>query len=287
MDWLAALGGFWLGTLMWVAALSLVFACLVRLMPCNPGMYWWRDARAAATDFTYWFIVPLFLRVGRTVMLAVGVVLLFDGEDPDILPVKHLPLWAQCLAVLLIQDCFLYGMHRAFHSRLAWRFHAIHHSPQVLDWTTASRFHPVNHLLEFALADVAVVLLGFSPAAVIALAPLNGLYSSMVHANLNWTFGPLRYVFASPVFHRWHHTTQEAGLNKNFASTFPILDVIFGTFYMPAGRVPEVYGNGTPDFPEGFWGQLVHPFRRTREQPDLAGQPERATELNPPLKKCA
>jgi hypothetical protein len=89
----------------------------------------------------------------------------------------------------------------------------------------------------------------------------------MVHANLNWTFGPLRYFFASPVFHRWHHTMLEEGRDKNFASTFPLLDVLFDTFYMPAGKLPEEFGTGAPDFPEHFWGQMIHPFRIKRKQP--------------------
>src|SRR5262249_8355033 len=75
-----------------------------------------------------------------------------------------------------------------------------------------------------------------------------------------WTFGPLRYVLASPVFHRWHHTTQEEGLNRNFAPTFPFLDLAFGTFYMPPGKLPERFGNGEPDYPEGFFGQLLRPL---------------------------
>jgi WD40 repeat protein len=107
------------------------------------------------------------------------------------------------------------------------------------------------------------------------------VHSTMVHANLNWTFGPLRYVFASPVFHRWHHTTLREGLNKNFASTFPFLDVIFGTFYMPLGKLPAEFGNGEAGFPEDFWGQFIQPFARktqlalARQSTDtMAGQPK-------------
>jgi sterol desaturase/sphingolipid hydroxylase (fatty acid hydroxylase superfamily) len=263
MDW-HSIGSFWLTTLAWVAGLAAAFGLLARLTPCNPGMYWWKDLRAVATDSLYWFVVPLFLRFGRTAMLIAGVVLVCGGREPQCLPVKGLPLWQQCLAVLLIQDVILYLVHRVFHTRLAWGFHAVHHSPKVLDWMSFQRFHPVNNLLEFVLADVAVLLLGFSPAALVALAPFNTVYSAMVHANLNWTFGPLRYVLASPVFHRWHHTTQEAGLNKNFASTFPILDLLCGTFHMPPGELPEQFGNGEPDFPQHFWGQFLHPFREMR-----------------------
>jgi sterol desaturase/sphingolipid hydroxylase (fatty acid hydroxylase superfamily) len=267
MDWITTIGDTWLNTLAWLAGLTVAFGILGWLMPCNPGMYWWKDLRAVLTDFVYWFVVPLFLRVGRLLLLIVAVALVFGGTEPQFLPVKQLPLWVQCVLILLLQDVMLYWIHRLFHNRFAWKFHAIHHSPQVLDWMSAQRMHPVNFLLEFVLADVAVLLLGFSPAALLALAPFNIVYSAMVHANLNWTFGPLGYVFASPVFHRWHHTMQQQGGNKNFASTFPFLDMIFGTFYMPADQMPEEFGTGEADFPRGFWGQFMHPFRKTSTTP--------------------
>jgi sterol desaturase/sphingolipid hydroxylase (fatty acid hydroxylase superfamily) len=272
MDWTVTIGDALLTTLAWLAGLAVVFGVLARWMPCNPGMYWWKNLRAAGTDFLYWFVVPLVLRLCRTGMVIAGVALLLRGRDPQTLPAGRLPLWQQCLLVLLLQDILLYWIHRVFHTRAVWKFHAVHHSPQVLDWTSTHRFHPVNDLLAFTLADVVVLLLGFAPGALVVLTPFNIAYSAMVHANLNWTFGPLRYVFASPVFHRWHHTAQAEGRNKNFAPTFPFLDVAFGTFFMPPGRLPEQFGNGDADFPEDFWGQLLYPFRKS----DASGRKEAA-----------
>jgi sterol desaturase/sphingolipid hydroxylase (fatty acid hydroxylase superfamily) len=274
MDWLASLGGFWLNLLAWLAGFGVAFGILARLTPCNPGMYWWKDLRAAGADFMYWFIVPVFLNIARTLMLIAGVILLFGGREPGFAALREQPLWLQCVEILLIKDVMQFAIHCIFHTRLAWKFHAVHHSPAVLDWTSSARFHPVNNLLEFTLSNVVVLLLGFGPAALIVLAPIDLVYAAMVHANLNWTFGPFRYVLASPVFHRWHHTLQQEGLDKNFASTFPILDVIFGTFYMPPGKLPEHFGTGEPNFPDDFWGQFVHPFRPSlawaRRRPILA-----------------
>jgi WD40 repeat protein/sterol desaturase/sphingolipid hydroxylase (fatty acid hydroxylase superfamily) len=261
MEILVAVKNSWLETLALMGGLAVAFGVLARLMPCNPGMTWWKKPRAVLTDFVYWFIVPLFLNLCRTALLCAGLVLLFGGRDPDLLPVRALPLWQQCLLVLLIQDFLLYWIHRGFHGRLGWKFHAVHHSPTVLDWMSTARFHPLNNLLAFVLVDVIVLLLGFPPRALFLLAPFNLAYSALVHANLNWTFGPLKYVLASPVFHRWHHTTLEEGRDRNFASTFPLFDLAFGTFHMPAGKLPEQFGAGEIDFPETFWGQLVHPFR--------------------------
>jgi sterol desaturase/sphingolipid hydroxylase (fatty acid hydroxylase superfamily) len=282
MEWIVDIGQAWLYTVELLAGFGIAFAILTRLMPCNPGMYWWKDFRAVITDSLYWFIVPLFLALGKQAMLYAGIVALYGGEQPEFLPVDGWPLWLQCVVILLLQDVMLYAIHRLFHTRLAWKFHAIHHSPQVLDWMSTMRTHPVNFLLEFTLADVVVILLGFSPAALVAMSVFNTAFSAMVHANLNWTFGPLRYVVASPVFHRWHHTTEEAGLDKNFASTFPILDLLFGTFYMPPGKLPEQFGIGDPDFPEDFLGQLVYPLR-TPSKPQA--QPTQTAALPPPNRR--
>ncbi|HJT77129.1 MAG TPA: sterol desaturase family protein [Gemmataceae bacterium] len=280
MEWMAAIAPAWLQTLAWLTGLAVVFGVLTRWMPCNPGMHWWKDPRGTCTNLLYLFVVPVLLRLGRTLLLAAGVALLFRGGEAGFAAVRGLPLWLQCLAVLLIEDALIYGLHRAFHTRPAWPFHAAHHSPEVLDWMASARFHPVNNLLCFTLADVAMLLLGFSPEALLVLAPFNVVYSAMVHANLNWTFGPLRYVLASPVFHRWHHTAPSEGGNKNFAATFPLLDLLFGTFYMPPGRLPERYGVDEDDFPEDFWGQFIRPFRGQGRRPaallpDEAGAEER------------
>ena len=49
-------------------------------------------------------------------------------------------------------------------------------------------------------------------------------------------------------------------VDKNFAVHLPVLDWIFGSYYLP-NRWPESYGiAGGPKVPEGFLGQLAHPF---------------------------
>src|SRR3954451_19915356 len=112
MDWMLAIGDTWLNTVAWLAGLTAGFGILGYLMPCNPGMYWWKDLRAVCTDFLYWFVVPLFLRLCHTMMLVVGLALLFGDREPSLLPVKDWPLWQQCLAILLLEDLMQYWIHR-------------------------------------------------------------------------------------------------------------------------------------------------------------------------------
>jgi sterol desaturase/sphingolipid hydroxylase (fatty acid hydroxylase superfamily) len=53
----------------------------------------------------------------------------------------------------------------------------------------------------------------------------------------------------------------EEGGNTNFAGTFPIWDLMFGTFRMPQNRLPENYGADDKEIPNEIVGQLAYPFR--------------------------
>src|SRR5215469_12192814 len=83
----------------------------------------------------------------------------------------------------------------------------------------------------------------------------------LMNANVSWGFGRLCYLIASPKFHRWHHTSEDEGLDKNFAGLFPLFDVLFGTYYMPEDRLPEQFGLNKDDAQQTFWGQMISPFR--------------------------
>lgn len=256
-------------------ALAAIFTVLNHFWACNPGPPWWQK-RELVTDIVYWFFIPTLGRLVRIGSLVIGAALIFNvrGEDQLIAffdngfgPLAQLPLWAQALLFLVASDIALYWIHRTFHDTTLWRYHAIHHSSEDLDWISAARFHPVNIMLGTVAVDVALLLAGISPNVMLWLGPFTIFHSAFVHANLNWTLGPLKYVIASPVFHRWHHTGLEEGGNTNFASTFPIWDIMFGTFYMPNDRLPANYGADDPTMPSGFVGQLVHPLRQKTLEP--------------------
>jgi len=103
---------------------------------------------------------------------------------------------------------------------------------------------------------------GISPNIMLWVGPFTTFHSAFVHANLNWTLGPFKYVLATPVFHRWHHTGLAEGGNTNFAGTFPLWDILFGTFRMPEGRLPDIYGKDEAAMPSEIGGQLAFPFRQ-------------------------
>jgi sterol desaturase/sphingolipid hydroxylase (fatty acid hydroxylase superfamily) len=269
-----------LGILIALAGLSVLLCAFERLFPCVRAQPLWR--RDSNVDALYWLLTPL---VTRTIVRIVGlacVVVVFAALDRQVAarltegfgPVATQPLWLLTIEVLLLGDLIGYWTHRSFHQRRLWKFHAVHHCSTRLDWLSAVRVHPVNDVVSKLVPAVLLACLGF-PFQVLAgyLAVLT-FYTIVLHANVDWSYGPLRHIIASPVFHRWHHTTEEQGLNRNFAPLFPFIDLLFGTFLMPHRVRPERFGTDTTRVPESFLGQLLFPFQRDKlVRSDFAGIP--------------
>ncbi|MBV9549144.1 MAG: sterol desaturase family protein [Alphaproteobacteria bacterium] len=252
----------------WLAGMGLVFSLLSFLAPCNAGRPWWRKS-GLVTDLAYWVFVPVFSRYLRIWLTVVGTILIFHVSDGQAIAdfyrhghgaIGTLPLWLQGAIYLVVTDFVLYWSHRLFHSGVFWKYHAVHHAPEQVEWLSAARFHPVNLLFGAIAMDVVMLLAGVSPEVFIVLGPFNTMVSTYAHANMNWTGGPLRYVFVSPVFHRWHHVVEPR--DRNFAGVFPVWDVLFGTFYMPQGVLPQNYGIADmAPMPEGLGAQLLYPLK--------------------------
>jgi sterol desaturase/sphingolipid hydroxylase (fatty acid hydroxylase superfamily) len=256
----------------WGIGLAVLFTALAvfKSQSCNPDRPWWQS-RDLLTDVQYFFLVPIIAPYAKLVSLLLIVALMrgamSEAEIADYInngrgPVGQLPFWAQVVFYVLATDFLLYWTHRVFHKATLWPFHAVHHSSLDVDWTTAYRAHPVNQMLGSGLVVTLMLVAGVPPAIMIALVPFDTLTAAFVHANLNWTLGPLKYVIATPVFHRWHHTAPDEGGDMNFASTFAIWDWMFGTFYMPEGKLPQEYGVDDPLFPTTWGGQMVVPFKQ-------------------------
>ena len=244
-----------------LVALSALFALLERFAASVPRRSVFRRERL--TDFLWWFFTPTVTKLAGLIGLgiAIGAVTFAVRGVPSHAWFSSQPIAAQIVELLVAADLLAYWSHRMFHRGALWRIHAVHHSSTELDWLAAARVHPLNEILSRLFQLVPLYLLGFRGDALAALVPLLTFYAIFIHANLRWDFGPLRYVIASPVFHRWHHTSQEEGLDKNFAGLFPWIDLLFGTFYMPRDRQPEKFGVAGEKLPDGIIGQLAYPFR--------------------------
>ena len=176
------------------------------------------------------------------------------------------PLWLQFIEILLVVDFTTYWVHRTFHKvPWLWNFHAIHHSSRHLDWLAGSRMHVVDVLATRMAGFLPIFILGFAPGALYAYLVFVSFHAVYIHANVRWRWPGLRWVIATPEYHHWHHTSDEEGIDKNFAGFLPMWDLVFGTAHQP-GHWPRKYGTVKFQPPETYVGQLLYPFRRHGER---------------------
>lgn len=264
---------------------AIVLTPAERWAPAQKQPLVWR--KGLLLDVMYWFCTPLLTRcitgaVLAVLMLAVAYAIGFERIPKDFLlhgfgPLAKQPVWLQCFEVLLISDFVDYWTHRTLHRGKLWRIHAIHHSPLEMNWISSARVHPLNDLITRSFQMLPIIGLGFSALAVVSVVPLVSFYVMFLHSNIRWGFGPLRWVLVSPAYHRWHHTSDEQGIDKNFGGIFPIWDLLFGTAYFPRGELPRNYGLKGKQIPESFWEHMVFPFRGGEEANGLVGSGEGAS----------
>lgn len=251
----------------------LVFVPLERVLALRPEQRLFR--RGWLTDFTHLLVNGAMIKLGLVAFLLV-VGLAAERITPSSwrATIAVQSLWVQFPLLLVLSDLGFYMAHRAFHAfPTLWRFHAVHHSIEEMDWLAGHRVHPVDQILTKGLSLVPVYALGFSTPAVLLFVALYQWQSLLIHSNVRIGFGPLKWIVASPHFHHWHHANCPEAVDKNFAGQLVFLDILFGTLYMPPGRMPAHYGTRDP-VPRSYLGQIVYPFvrRRTvREQPSVAG----------------
>lgn len=249
--------------LAWLALLTVIFVPLERIFAARRKK---TLRRGLATDLGYYFlntyapqallILPLAALGWALHFLVPAQVYAFSGA---------LPLWARLVAGLVLGDVAYYWAHRLMHQApFLWRFHAVHHAAEEIDWLVSSRAHPIDIAFGHFCGLVPLYALGLAQ-------PLNnatdtaaqlfiviGLtWSYFIHANLNWRFGWFERLISTPAFHHWHHTRTDH-IDRNFAAMLPGLDLIFGTYYLPR-QLPADYGVLHPIAPD-MAGQLIEPF---------------------------
>jgi len=172
-----------------------------------------------------------------------------------------LPFLLQLFIVLLAADLVQYWSHRAYHEiPFLWRLHAVHHSVKHMDWLAGSRQHVLEIFITRALVLVPVYVLGFSKEVIDAYVIIVGFQAVFNHANVQVNFGWLKYIIVTPQFHHWHHSSDEAGLDKNYALHFSFLDYLFGTAVQSVQEWPDGYGVVGDYVPDGIVKQQLFPF---------------------------
>jgi len=183
--------------------------------------------------------------------------------------IRALPFVIELLLLILVADLVQYWLHRAYHQvPLLWRFHAIHHSIEHLDWLAGSRMHVVEVLITRTLVLAPIVVLGFDKAVIDAYIVLVGFQAVLNHSNVSIPLGPLARVLVTPNFHHWHHSQERAALDRNYAAHFTFLDALFGTAVKTDRAWPQRYGVKGEYVPDGVLAQTLFPFKWNGRRPD-------------------
>ena len=81
--------------------------------------------------------------------------------------VGALPFVVQFFAIMFLTDLVQYWVHRCFHRFPSlWRFHAVHHSAQTMDWIAGARMHFIEILVLRSTTVIPMFVLGFHQAAI-------------------------------------------------------------------------------------------------------------------------
>jgi sterol desaturase/sphingolipid hydroxylase (fatty acid hydroxylase superfamily) len=178
--------------------------------------------------------------------------------------VGRLPWLVQFFLAVLVADLAEYFIHRAFHKvPFMWRFHAIHHSSNSLDWIAGSRSHIVDDVAVRGFILIPMMCV-FSHTMLVAYLFFVNIHATWAHCNFGPTIKWLEPLLIQPRYHHWHHTSQPEAIDKNFAIHFPWIDRIFGTHYLPEDKWPDSYGLHNEKIPAGFWGQTIYPLTRRK-----------------------
>lgn len=249
--------------LAWLVLISLLFVPLERLFPLHPQKLF---RRSLVQDLEYYLVsslIPGLLLATPLALAAWAAHLLVPWRLQE--TVSAWPLWQRVVIGFLVGEIGFYWGHRWAHEiPFLWRFHSIHHGPSEINFLVSSRAHPIDSVFIRLCGLIPAVFLGVAsplgpdgtlvPALIVLVATLWGFF---IHANIRWRFGPLEWIIATPGFHHWHHTLADHR-DHNYASMLPIVDWLFGTFYLPQ-TWPATYGIQAK-LPTSLLGQMLYPI---------------------------
>ncbi len=217
--------------------------------------HWWTDLCFFLGQYLVWngIVLWVLIRISRGL----------DGILPASFrtAVSSQAWWLQAVEVFLLSDFCIYWGHRLQHRvGILWRFHAVHHSAEHLDWLAAHREHPLDTIYTMTIINLPAMVLGFPLETVVAFIVFRGLWAIFIHTNVRLPLGPLGWLIGAPELHHWHHDRdRDAG---NYGNVSPLMDILFGTHHDP-GHEPEHFGLNEPT-PGTYLGHMIQPFLRRK-----------------------
>ncbi|MGB5943032.1 MAG: sterol desaturase family protein [Leeuwenhoekiella sp.] len=266
----------WTNYFYWLIGLSLLVFSLEIILP------WRKDQPVVRTGFWLdifyiFFNFFLFSLIGYNAISNVGVALFNDFlailgyVNVVAIQVDSFPVCAQLLIMFVIADFIQWNVHRLLHRvPWLWKFHQVHHSVKQMGFAAQFRFHFVETMVYKTIQYIPLAMIGFGIQQFFVVHMISVFIGHLNHANLNWGYGPLGYVFNSPKMHIWHHAKvlpKEHKYGMNYGLSLSIWDYLFSTAYVPqSGKNLEIGFAGDADFPKDFGSQMLYPFRSKKKE---------------------
>lgn len=255
-----------------VIEIAVLFALLKPLEKWRP-VEQWQDRTAVRADVIYtWLhrlgVMPLLIFLLLVVPFTEleAWLRMNDIVRPnieDLVPGIARNGFAAFLIYLVIIDFVEYVMHRLQHRfNWWWALHSLHHSQRQMSFWADDRNHLLDDIITSTGVAIVALVIGVPSNQFVFIVIATRMIESLSHVNARIDFGWLgNRLLVSPKFHRAHHAigVGHEGIYRgcNFATLFPIWDVIFRTAnfqsaYEPTGIRDQLTGR---DYGIGFWRQ--------------------------------
>lgn len=246
-----------------VFAIGVLFLALEQVFPAEPGQPW----RRTAFNIAYTpLVLATVMLIGYAFTPLVLQVHAWTGggvlPDARLTRLSLIELLGFALVYAFVWDLAQYAMHRAQHAVPAlWQTHRFHHDETALSAVAQARVHPTSYIVAFTFHLPVIALFGVRSPHFYIVFLMFRVWGFVNHANLRLNLGRLTPLVSAPQWHRIHHSALPEHRDRNFATYFPVIDLIFGTYYAPKpGEFP----------PTGLGGRQVPSLRAATIEPFLA-----------------
>jgi sterol desaturase/sphingolipid hydroxylase (fatty acid hydroxylase superfamily) len=139
--------------------------------------------------------------------------------------------WPGLLLDLVLLDFWIYWWHRANHELpFLWRFHQVHHFDELLDSTSAVRFHFGEVLLSALVRALVIIVLDVPLASVLVFETLVLIGAIFHHSDARLPprlEALLACLIITPSIHWVHHHARCADTDSNYGTIFSFWDPLF------------------------------------------------------------
>jgi sterol desaturase/sphingolipid hydroxylase (fatty acid hydroxylase superfamily) len=253
---------------LWLAVFAAVFVPIERFFALHRQKIFRKEI---AVDLGYYFLNGLLPGLMLGPPISVAVLAIHQVVPGGVLgAIAGWPIWLKACATMAVGETAYYWAHRLSHQiPFLWRFHAVRHSAEQMDFLVNTRMHPVDLVWSRMAMLTPIYALGladpvrFGDGLIAAIVLISGsTWGYFIHSNVGWRLGPFEWLLTTPGFHHWHHTRGGKRRDCNYASMLPVLDRIFGTHYLPDAW-PERYGIDEK-MPDSLAGQFIQPLAPAR-----------------------